>query len=199
MRFETMKRSLSMFLMGLLVSATVFAAGGEGGSSSNLFEGDLGNMIWTLVIFILVIFVLGKFAWGPLLEKLQEREKFIHESLTEAKSEREKALAQAEEYSRKLDEARAEATAIVEEGRRDAEVVRARIAEEAQAESDKMVERARREIGLAKQTAVAELYSTSASLATTVAAKVIRKELNPSDHERLIADAIAELEQTRAN
>jgi len=192
-------RILSILLIGGFVATTAFAAGGEGGEGPNLFAGDIGNMIWTLVIFLLVVFVLGKFAWGPLLEKLQERERFIHDSLSDAKTEREKAQAQLDEYTKKLDEARAEATSIVEEGRRDAEVVRARVTEEAQAESDKMIERAKREIDLAKQTAVADLYSTGAQLATTVASKVIRKELNSADHERLIADAISELEQAGTN
>lgn len=194
----TMRRTLSMFLVGLVTAGAVLAAGGEGGES-NLFEGDLGNMIWTLVIFVLVVFVLGRFAWGPLLEKLQERERFIRDSLTEARSEREQARAQLDEYERKLHEARAEATAIVDEGRRDAEAVRARITEEAQAEAEKALARAKREIALATQTAIADLYQRGAAMATGIAAKVIRKELDAADHERLIADSIEELKRTETH
>ena len=146
-----------------------------------------------------MIFVLGKFAWGPLLNTLQERESFIRESLEKAKEDREAAEARLEEYSEKLDEARAEAHEIVREGRRDAEKVRRRVEDEAKDEADKMLERAKREIEIAKQTAVRELYSVSATLATKAASKIVRQELKPDDHERLIAESIAELEQMDSN
>src|SRR5580765_7647146 len=73
------------------------AAGGHEASPS-LFSGDLGNAIWTLVIFFLLLGVLGKFAWKPLLSVLQNREKFIQESLASAKHDREAAEARLKEY-----------------------------------------------------------------------------------------------------
>ncbi len=179
-----------------LAAAPVFAAGG---GDENIFAGDLGNMIWTVLIFGAVLFVLGKYAWGPLLDSLQQRERFIRDSLEKAKEDRESAEERLKEYSDKLDEARAEATAIVEEGRRDADVVRARIEEEARAEADKMVDRAKREIDIAKQTAIKELYSTSATLATDMASRIVRKELTVEDQERLIAESLAKLDETETN
>ncbi len=183
-----MRRWIPILLWGA-ASPALAAAGGE----SNIFAGDLGNAIWTLVIFGLVLFVLGKYAWGPMLESLQQREKFIRESLEQAKSDREAAEARLKEYEEKLTAARAEATAIVEEGRRDADEVRRRIESEARGEADKMVERARREIQIAQQTAIKELYSTSASLATELAGRVLRREVKAADHERLIAESLDEL------
>ena len=190
-----MKKALAIQLMLLLIPALGVAAEGE----SNLFAGDIGNAVWTLAIFLLVIFVLGRFAWGPLLSTLQEREKFIRESLEQAKTDREAAEAQLREYEEKLHEARAEATEIVKEGRRDAEVVRRRIEDDAKGEADKIVARARREIEIAKQTAVKDIYSLTASLATSAASKIVRQELDRSDHERLIAESIAELENMESN
>ena len=157
------------------------------------FAGDIGNAVWTVVIFGLVVLVLGKFAWGPLLDSLQQREQFIRESLDKARDDREQAEARLKEYTEQLQAARAEATQIVNEGRRDAEVVKGRIEAEAQAEAGKMVERAKREIDLAKQTAVSELYSTSASLATQIASKILQRELKPKDHDLLITSAIEEI------
>lgn len=189
-----MKRTplvLSLFLF----AAPAFAADGD----ENIFAGDLGNMIWTLVVFVAVLVVLGKFAWGPLLGALQERERFIHDSLSKAKNDREAAEARLKEYTDKLDEARAEATAIVEEGRRDAEVVKQRIEDQARAEAGKMVDRAKREIEIAKQTAIKELYTTSAHLATDMAARVVKKELGPQDHEQLISEALADLGDVKTN
>jgi F-type H+-transporting ATPase subunit b len=162
-------------------------------ASPNIFSGDLGNVIWTLITFLAVVFVLGKFAWKPILGALQRREEFIQNSLAQAKAERLKAEASSRELEARLHAARDEATAIVEEGRRDAEEVRRRKIAEAHQEADTMIERAKRDIGLARDTAVKELYETAAVLATNAASKIIRKELNAADHERLITDAIDEM------
>lgn len=164
---------------------------GEGGHAEpSLFAGDIGNVFWTVLIFGLVLFILSKFAWGPLLGSLQARESFIRESLEKAKREREEAEARLREYEERLAAARTEATAIVEEGRRDADVVKRQIEESARAEAEKMVERAKREIQLATDTATKELYTLSARLATQMAARVIGRELSPQDHERLISEGI---------
>lgn len=185
------------FLLVLLLAASpVFAA--EGGED-NIFAGDLGNAVWTLLIFGAVLFVLGKFAWGPLLEAMQKREEFIRESLGDAKRDREAAQARLEEYTAKLETARADATALVEEGRRDAEVVRARIEEETREESQKMLDRAKREIELAKQTALKDLYTSSATLATDMASKILRKELSAAERQALVTRSLDDLEQFDTN
>ena len=108
-----------------------------------------------------MLVVLGKFAWGPILKALQARESFIHDALAKAKRDRDEAEARLREYEERLATARAEATAIVDEGRRDAEVVKRKIEEAAKVEADKMIERARREIQLATVTATKELYDLS--------------------------------------
>ena len=202
---KVLKSLLALVVLGLLCAPLVMASPaapqGEHGESvegeaehaeseSNLFAGDLGNSIWTLVIFLLVVFVLGKFAWGPLLSTLQEREGFIRDSLASAKSDREEAEERLKEYTSKLVEARAEATAIVDEGRRDGDVVKVKIEADARDEASNMIERAKREIDVAKASAIRELYETSATLATDVASRVIKREVSASDHERLIKDAI---------
>jgi len=196
---KTLNTFLVLVILGALCASMAAAspaapeAAEHGGSESNLFAGDFGNAAWTLVIFLLVVFILGKFAWGPLLSTLQQRESFIRDALAAAKNDREAAQARLEEYTTKLQEARAEASAIVDEGRRDAEVVKGRIEQEARDEAGKMIERAKREIGVAKATAIRELYETSATLATEVAARVIKREVKAADHERLIKDAIEQL------
>ncbi len=173
-------------------AADAEAAHGDehGHDGPSLFTGDLGNIFWSLVTFGLVIFFLGRFAWGPLLKALKKREDFIRESLAEAKKEREEAEARLKEYEQKITAARDEATAIVEEGRRDAEVVRQRIEREARAEADAMVKRARRDIEIARDTAVSDIYRIAANLATDAAGRIIRKELSPDDHKELIEESI---------
>lgn len=173
------------------MAATAEAEGGHGGATANNpFAGDIGNALWTVIIFVLVLVVLGKYAWGPILSNLQARENFIFESLEKAKKEREEADARLRAYEEKLAAARAEASSIVDEGRRDADVVKRRIEEQARHEADQMIARARREIQIATDTATKELYTLSARLATDMASRIIRKELTPQDHERLIAESI---------
>ena len=145
------------------------------------------------MVFALVVFVLGKFAWGPILSGLTEREKFIRQSLEEARRDRQEAEARLKQYTDQLNTARAEATGIVEEARRDADSVKRRIEEEANAEAAKIVERARREIGLAKEGAVKELYEVAARLTTEVVSRVLQREINAQDHERLIRDSLNRL------
>lgn len=184
-------RIRAVALAAALLATSAGAA--EGGASGGPFEGNIGVALWTLVIFGLVIFVLGKFAWGPILGGLQAREKFIREALESAKRDREASEARLKEYTDKLVSARAEATAIVEEARRDADAVKRRIEEEAQAEANRTIERAKREIGIAKETAIKDLYTLTAKLTTDLATKILGREVQPADHERLIRESIAEL------
>lgn len=169
--------------------------GGGHEAAPSLFAGDLGNAIFTLLIFLLVLVVLGKFAWGPLLAALQKRETFIRESLELAKRERETAEARLHEYEQRLLKAREEASAIVDEGRRDAEAVKRRMEEDARKSTEATIERAKREIGLAKDTAVKELYEQSAQLAMEMASNVLKRQLSTEDHHRLVQDALTELRQ----
>jgi F-type H+-transporting ATPase subunit b len=157
------------------------------------FAGDVGNALWVLVIFGLVVFVLGRFAWPPILAGLQAREKFIRDSLEEARRDRTAAEERLKQYEEQLNAARSEATAIVDEARRDAEVVKRRIEADAQAEAERTLERAKREIALAKEGAVKDLYAVSARLTAEVAGRILAREINPADHERLIRDAIDRL------
>lgn len=192
----------ALFVLTLLATALPAMAqehAAEGHAEPSLFSGDLGNVIWTVVIFVLVLVVLGKYAWGPLLGNLQARESFIRESLEKAKRDREEAEARLREYEERLATARAEASAIVEEGRRDADVLRRQIEATGKAESEKMIERAKREIQIATDTATRELYTLSARLATQMAEKAIGRELTSQDHERLISEGIEGIDGARRN
>lgn len=192
-------RALFAFSALMMAVPALAEEAGHGGEAPSLFAGDLGNSFWTLLIFVLVLVVLGKYAWGPILNTLQARESFIREALEKAKHDREAAEARLREYEERLAAARGEATAIVEEGRRDAEVVKRKVEEDAKHEADKMIERARREIQIATDTATKDLYRLSARLATDLAGRVIGRELTAQDHERLIAEAIDGLDGAKSH
>lgn len=191
---------LSFVLLAPVSWAAAAEEGADHGAdaSNNIFAGDVGNILWTLLTLALVIFVLGKYAWGPFLNVLQQREEFIRDSLAQAKEDREAAEERLAEYEERLKEARAEASAIVEEGRRDAVAVRSREEAKAQEEAEKMLQRAKREIQIAKETAIKELYALTGQLATDIASKIVDRELTASDHERLIHDALDQLLESKS-
>lgn len=195
---QRIARLLAGLVTLVLVAAPAVAAeGGHAEGASNPFAGDIGNAIWTLIIFAGVLFVLGRYAWGPILKNLQARENFIFESLEKAKKDRDAAEARLKEYEERLASSRAEAAAIVDEGRRDAVDVKRRIEEETRQEANRMIERARREIQIATDTATKELYTLSTRLAVEMATRLVSKQLTVEDHERLIADSIEALKSTR--
>lgn len=175
----------------LLLAAPVLAS--EGAETPSLFTGDLGNILWSLITFGLVLFVLGKFAWRPILGALRQREEFIRESLEKADSDRAAAERSLKEHSEKLAAAQSEVGALIEQARRDADALKRTIEEGARKEAAAMLDRAKREIGVATDTAVRELYDLSGTLATQVASRILRKELDPVQHERLIAESIEEI------
>lgn len=187
-------------LASLLTSAACVPAlaAAEHGDETNIFNADIGNFVFTLIIFGLVVLILGKFAWKPLLNVLNEREKTIRDSLETARAEREQAQRLLADYKAQLEKARQEATAITDEGRRDAEAVRQRILEDARKETADMTERARREIQLATDTAIRDLYDRTAELSVDVARRVLQRELTPADHQRLISESLTEIKNSGA-
>lgn len=183
---------LSVSLM-MLMFCCAPAWASEGGGDSNPVRVDLWQAGFTIAVFLVLLFILTRFAFKPILAGLQKREEFIRSSLTEAEEANKKAQQLLEQYTEQLEKARAEATEIVEEGRRDAERVKQEIHQSAEQEKTQMIERAKREIQIARDSAVRDLYELGAKLATDAAARIIGKELNPSDHERLIQESIDQL------
>lgn len=155
--------------------------------------------LWTIIVFLVLLVVVRAAAWKPIQKVLTEREKFITDSLQQAKKDRQEAEARLRAYGEKLEAARGEATAIVAEARKDAEVVKRKIEDDGKEEAAATLQRAKREIAVATDTAVKQLYTLTADLATNVASRIIRKELDAKQHERLIAESIEELEAASGN
>ncbi len=167
---------------------------GHSPASNNPIEsGTLANAVATVITFGLVVLILGKFVWPHVLKALKDRENFIRESMESAKRDRQEAEKRLQEYLDQIKNARQEATAIVEEGRRDSEVLRRKVQDEAKQEADAIIVRAKREIGIARDTAVKDLYSLSGELATNLAGKILQKELDAATHERLIQESIEQI------
>ena len=189
----------SVLALLLAVAAPAMASGPEGGGPPTIFDGSLGNAFWTLLIFAVLVLVLGKFAWGPILSNLKGREDFIRDSIEQARADREGAQKLLDDYKAQLASAREEASALVAEGRTEAEAVKSDIVRQAREEGDQMIERAKREIDSARNQAVQDVYDSAADLATDVASKIIGRQLTADDHRDLVRQTLAELDETSRN
>jgi F-type H+-transporting ATPase subunit b len=154
---------------------------------------DLG--IWTIVVFALLLFVLRKYAWDPMLVGLHRREQSILDAIEDAKRARAEADALRQQFQADMAQAESRVSAMIEEGRRNA----ARAAEEetarARATMQEERERMHRELQLAKDQALQELWNQTANLATVISGKAIQRQLNLDDHRRLVDEALRELNQ----
>jgi len=157
---------------------------------------DAQVMLYTVIIFLALLAVLWRFAWGPLMKALEEREQRIAKRISDAEDLRRAAEERFKEYERRLAACKEEAAAIIAEGKRDAEKVHEEIMAAAQAESAKALERAKREIVLAKEAAVHDLREQMVGLVSELAGRVIRREVKPDDHRRLIEEAMTEVEKS---
>lgn len=155
------------------------------------FERDLAT--WTFVVFVLLLIVLGKTAWKPLIKSMQEREEHIEHCLLtaeQARNESEQLLAQ---HRQALAHAADEVRGILDEARRNAQSMQDDILSKARAEADAEKQRARHEIESARDQALSEIWTKTADLAVSVAGRVLSRELSEGDHRRLVDSAIHEL------
>ncbi len=154
---------------------------------------DLG--IWTIVVFVLLLLVLRRFAWGPMLEGLQKREQNIRAAREEAERAREEAQRLRADLQAEMDRAAERVRDLLDAARRDARHASDEMLAGARVEIQKERERLHREIGMARDQALQEIWNQTAQLATLISAKAIRRQLNSDDHRRLVDDAINELRQ----
>ena len=158
-----------------------------------LLSVEPGLMIWTIVIFALLVYILKKFAWGPLLQSLKDREMGIKESIEKAemlKQESEKILAQNKELLAKADQ---EARKVISEGKNLAEKLRNDIMSKTQDDAARMLHQAKTEIEREKINALNELKSEVANLAVQAASKILDENLDPERQKKLIDNFINQI------
>ena len=172
-------------------------AAGEHDSGGNLLNVDLPVAIATIVAFVLLVVILSKTAWKPILAGLQAREKGIRDAIEGAEKANADAKALLADYQTKVASAADEARKILEEGRRDAEALKAKIQAEAVAESGRERERALRDIEIARQGAMKDIYDQVSVVATEVAGKILKQRLDPTGHRRLVDEAVEAYEASR--
>jgi F-type H+-transporting ATPase subunit b len=158
-------------------------------------EVSLDLATFTFVVFLLVLAILWKFAWGPISEALERREHTIAEHIAAAERSHEEAKQLLAQHEAKLTAAAAEVRELIEEGRRDAEVSKQQILAEAKAGADAERQRAVRDIESATDSALKSLAERSATLAVELAGKIVQTKLSADEHSRLIQEALAKFPQ----
>jgi len=183
------------FAAGGVLGAPGLLAAQDGGG---LFTPDLGLSVWTIAVFLLVLFILGKFAWRPMLSALDAREKGIQGSIDEAGKLRAEAQEMLEEHRRQLADARRQAQEIVASGREAGERLRREVETRAREESERMLERARSEIERERDHAMDALRRESVELALSAASRLLREKLDSSTDRALVEDYLGRLDRPSA-
>jgi F-type H+-transporting ATPase subunit b len=172
---------------------------GHGNASAALespadFRTDLA--IYTFIVFLLLLGILGTLAWPKISAALEEREKRIEANIAAAEAKHEDAKRLLAEHEAKLASAASEVRALLEEARRDAEVTREEIIAEARVAARAERDRAVRDIEIAEDHALKNLAETTANLAVELAGKAIRETINPSKAQELVRSALESLSAT---
>jgi F-type H+-transporting ATPase subunit b len=163
-------------------------------ASNALIRVTPGLMVWTIVCFLITLYVLKRWAFGPIQKTIDERRERIRQSLTEADRAREEARRLLEEHRKLIAQARQQAEEIRAEVRNDAEATRERVREEAEADRQRRLEETKRQIEAETARSLAQIRQEVAELTLLAASKVTGKVLDSSDQRRLIDEAISSLD-----
>jgi len=160
----------------------------------DLITPEIGLFFWQTIVFLVLLFLMAKFAWKPILSSVKNREQSINDALASAENARKEMQNLQSDNEQLLKEARAERDAILREARELKEKVITDASDEAKVKADKIVADAKRSIELEKQSAMAELKNHVAELSVEIAEKIVRKELSDKNEqhqmiEKMIGDA----------
>jgi F-type H+-transporting ATPase subunit b len=159
----------------------------------NLLSPNTGLMFWTLVIFVVLMIVLARFAFPKITAAVEAREQALEDAIAAAKRDRDEAAALLVEHRRMVEQAQADAQRFIVEARAAGDQVRAEIIEQARQEQTQMLERARQEIEGERDRAIAQLRKEAVDLAVRGASKVIEKNLDDETNRRLVDSFLASL------
>jgi F-type H+-transporting ATPase subunit b len=177
------------------VLTSSFVLGAAESAAHSGFNG--GDIIFQLLMFIILLALMKKYAWGPLMGIIKEREELIAGEIGAAEKSRVEASKILEEQRALLKEARQEAHVLIENAKKQGDLQREEIIVAARSESERIKEAAKLEIEQQKEKAVTAIREQVASLSVLVASKVIEKELTAADQEKLINEYIQEAGDVR--
>ena len=166
-------------------------------SDNPLLSPQPGLMVWTLVMFLITLFILKRYVFGPLGEFLEARRTKIAEDLDQAESNRAESERLVGEYNNRLEEARRESAELRERGRKEGERQGSEIVASAQEQRERVLSDADERIAAQTREASSQIRDEVVELAMQAAEKVTRKTLNDDEHRRLIEEALAEADLSK--
>ncbi len=162
-----------------------------------LVQPDPGLFIWTILTFLVLVGLLARFAWRPLLEALERRQAAIAKSLEDAQRARQELERLQRESAQMMRQARVEADAIVSRSRSDAEALREELKQKSRAEAAAIVKNAEKQIQLETARAIQQIRNETIDLSVAIASKILRRQVSKEDHEGLIEETLKQVETRR--
>jgi F-type H+-transporting ATPase subunit b len=162
-----------------------------------LVQPDPGLFIWTILTFLVLVTLLARFAWRPLLQALDSRQELIRKSLDDAQQAKQELERLQHESAQIIRQARIDAEAVVAQSRSDAAKLREEMRQKAKAEADGIVRNAERQIQLETQRALQQIRQEAVDLSVMIASKILRRNLTKEDNEKLIEEALKQVETPR--
>lgn len=156
----------------------------------NLITPELGLIVWQLIVFLVLLFVLGKFAWKPIMNALKEREKSIEEALTAAEKAKAEMAKISADNEKLLQQARAEKDEILKKAQQTARELVDEAKENAKKEADKIINEARNLIESERKAFMADMKKEVAKLSLQVAERILRKELSSDEGQKTLAEKL---------
>lgn len=187
----TLHRALAAAVAMVFSVPRALLAAQEGGPG--VFDVNPGTTVWTGIVFVILLGILWKFAWGPILAMVDAREAGIQDALDRAAQEREEAAKLLAEHRQQMAEARLEAQQVIADGREAGERVRQEIEEKARSEGQAMVERARQAIEREKEAALDSIRQESVELALAAAGKLVQAKMDTEMDRELVLGYIEDL------
>jgi F-type H+-transporting ATPase subunit b len=187
MRFSSLR---SLVVLALSPAALLAQ---EASGTRTFMKPDTGLMVWTLAIFVLLMFVLSRYAFGPITAAVEAREKALEAAIESANRDRDAAAKLLKEHQAAIDAARGEAQKIIADGRAVGEKMRSDMLEVTRKEQQDMLERARREIENEKDKAIIQLRREAVDLALAGASKVIEQNLESQKNRQLVESYLASI------
>lgn len=162
-----------------------------------LVQPDPGLFIWTILTFLVLVTLLARFGWRPLLQALDSRQELIRKSLDDAQLARQELERLQHESAQIIRQARVDAEAVVAQSRSDAARLREDLRQKAKAEAEGIVRNAERQIQLETQRALQQIRHEAVDLSVMIASKILRRNLTKEDNEKLIEEALKQVETPR--
>lgn len=162
----------------------------------DLLSPDSGTIFWTVLTFILLLLILKKYAWKPILKTLEDRENKIKVALYQAEQDQKDAAKFLDEQKALLEKAKKDSIQIINESKKSAEAARKELIEQARNEADRLLERAKQEIELSKDAAILEVKQYATDIAIMAAQKVVGETLSRDQHLKLVDKYVNEFIQT---